>query len=111
MRLLINIDVDDLDKGIRFDEDGLGFSLAKRLFDGTVAEMHGTSSKLYLLENPLGTFATTDATTRRSYNRHWTPVHLDLEVDDIDVAVKRAEAAGAKREREICSFSWGGWQR
>lgn len=37
----------------------------------------------------------------RDYRRHWTPVHLDFAVDDIEEAVKRAVDAGGKLEGEI----------
>jgi predicted enzyme related to lactoylglutathione lyase len=37
---------------------------------------------------------------RRSYDRHWTPVHLDFVVDDIGAAIVRSVAAGARLERE-----------
>ena len=34
----------------------------------------------------------------RDYSRHWTPVYLDIQVDDIDRTVERAVAAGGKLE-------------
>jgi predicted enzyme related to lactoylglutathione lyase len=105
VRLLVNIDVDDLENGIRFYEDGLGLRLERRLFDGTVAEIHGASSKIYLLERPTGSTATPDVA--RTYARHWTPVHLDLIVEDVEAAAARAEAAGAKRETVMRSYAWG----
>ena len=37
----------------------------------------------------------------RDYRRHWTPVHLDFTVDDIDAAVRRAVDAGGKLEGEV----------
>ena len=106
MEMLINIDVDDLEKGVAFYRDALGLRLERRLFNGTVAEMSGASSKIHLLENPAGS-AATQANTLRSYQRHWTPVHIDFEVEDVEQAVKRAAAAGAILEGEIRSFNWG----
>lgn len=105
VQLLVNIDVDDLENGIQFYEDGLGLRLERRLFDGTVAEMHGASSKIYLLEKPAGSTATPDVL--RTYARHWTPVHLDLIVEDVEAAAARAETAGAKRESDMRSYPWG----
>jgi predicted enzyme related to lactoylglutathione lyase len=43
----------------------------------------------------------------RNYRRHWTPVHLDFEVEDLLSTVERAIRAGAKLEGEVLSFSWG----
>jgi hypothetical protein len=41
------------------------------------------------------------------YGRHWTPVHLDIVVPDIDEAVARAERAGAVREGVVQTHGWG----
>jgi predicted enzyme related to lactoylglutathione lyase len=107
MKLLINIDVDDLEKGITFYGSALGLRLERRLFAGTVAEMAGASSNVYLLTRPPGISASPQIPLARDYQRHWTPVHLDFEVDDIQAAVRRALAAGAKLESEIQTFVWG----
>ena len=96
MNLVINIDVDDLEKGIAFYQSAFGLSLRRRLFDGTVAEMTGASSSVYLLTKPSGSFPSPQVSLPRDYRRHWTPVHLDFEVEDIELAFQRALAAGAK---------------
>jgi hypothetical protein len=54
MNLVINIDVDDLEKGIAFYQSAFGLRLGRRLFGGTVAEMVGVSSNVYLLSKPSG---------------------------------------------------------
>lgn len=97
MRVLINIDVPDLQAGIAFYQAALGLRL-HRVLDEDVAEMHGAGCVLYLLQNPAGSSSTATAEIRRDYARHWTPVHMDFVVDDLDVATARAEAAGARRE-------------
>src|SRR5215475_8296739 len=107
MKLQINIDVDDLQKGIAFYQSALGFTLRRRLFDGTVAEMTGASSSVYLLTRPSGSSASPNVSAPRDYRRHWTPVHLDVEVEDLDVAVQRALSSGAKLEGEIQRSTWG----
>jgi predicted enzyme related to lactoylglutathione lyase len=106
MSLLVNIDVDDLDKGVRFYRDALGLEPARRLGDGIV-EMVGSSSPIYLLLRPSGSEASSTTLQKRNYERHWTPVHLDFVVDDIDAAVRRAEAAGARLEQPMTTASWG----
>jgi predicted enzyme related to lactoylglutathione lyase len=35
----------------------------------------------------------------RHYERHWTPVHLDIHVDNLATALERAIKAGAKKEQ------------
>jgi predicted enzyme related to lactoylglutathione lyase len=103
--LLVNIDVDDLDKATRFYCEALGLRVGRR-FDGWL-ELVGRSSPIYLLPKPAGTRASTKAEDRRRYTRHWTPVHLDFVVDDLAQALARAEAAGATRESEIETHAWG----
>ena len=107
MRLLVNIDVDDLDAGIAFYELGLGLQLSRRLFDGSVAEMAGGESSIYLIAHAAGSAAVPGTAINRCYSRHWTPVHLDFVVEDVDRAVRRAVIAGALQEGEIQSFAWG----
>jgi predicted enzyme related to lactoylglutathione lyase len=107
VNLLINIDVDDLEKGVAFYQTALGLRLGRRLFDGTVAEMLGASSAVYLLARPSESSASPEVLLARDYRRHWTPVHLDFEVKDVEAAVQRALAAGAKLEGHIRTFAWG----
>ncbi len=107
MKLLINIDVDDLEQGVAFYQNAFGLSLRQRLFDGTVAEMTGASSSVYLLSKPSGSSASPEVSRPRDYRRHWRPVHLDFEVEDIEAAVHRALSAGAKLEEKIQTFPWG----
>lgn len=105
--LLINIDVDDLEKGIAFYRDALGLRLTRRMFGNSVAEMSGASALVYLLRKPPGGSASIEARLPRDYHRHWTPIHLDLVVEDVDAAIARALAAGASLEGAIRSHAWG----
>jgi predicted enzyme related to lactoylglutathione lyase len=107
MELLINIDVDDLEHGIGFYEAGLGLRLGRRLFDNSVAEMHGACAPIYLLAKEAGTVATARADARRDYARHWTPVHLDFVVENLEAAIERALGAGAEIEDWPQDFDWG----
>jgi len=107
VKLLINIDVDDLEKGVAFYQSAFGLRLRRRLFGGTVAEMIGASSNVYLLTKPSGSSASPNVSLPRDYRRHWTPVHLDFEVEDVEAAVQRALAAGAKLEDTVQTFPWG----
>ena len=104
---MVNIDVDDLGKAIEFYTTALGLHLGRRLFEGSVAEMLGATSTIYLLSKLSGSAAVPTAALLRDYKRHWTSVHLDFEVEDVSVAVERAVGAGARLEGEIRSFPWG----
>jgi predicted enzyme related to lactoylglutathione lyase len=105
--IFANIDVPDLAAAIGFYSQGLGLRLGRRLFEGTVAEMLGGPSPIYLLAKSEGSAAGTAVPAPRDYRRHWTPVHLDFEVEDVEDAVRRARAAGAALESEIRSYPWG----
>ncbi len=56
---------------------------------------------------PAGSAASTTTRQRRDYCRHWTPLHLDFVVLDINAAVARAEGAGATQEEPVKSSNWG----
>jgi predicted enzyme related to lactoylglutathione lyase len=107
VKLIINIDVDDLDKAIAFYEAGLGLRLDRLLFDGTVAEMAGAAVPIQLLYKPAGSPPAGASTAGRDYRRHWTPLHLDIEVGDVEAAAQRAERAGASPEGGVRSYEWG----
>ena len=106
MKLLVNLDVDDLDKAIAFYSAAFGLTVGRR-FGTAGVEMLGSPSPLYLLVKAPGTPASDTTTQRRDYARHWTPVHLDFEVDDIDSAVQCAMSAGAQLEKPVATHKWG----
>ena len=107
MELVVNIDVDDIDRAIAFYTGALGLTLARRLFEGTVAELSGATSTIQLLLKPAGSAALPGHAAARDYARHWTPVHLDFAVDDLSRAVERAVRAGATLEGDVQSHRWG----
>ena len=104
--LLINIDVDDLGTAVAFYGEAFGLTVGRR-FGAFGVEMLGANAPLYLLAKPAGTPASPATGQRRAYDRHWTPVHLDFVVPDIEAAVARAERAGATREGAIQTHPWG----
>jgi predicted enzyme related to lactoylglutathione lyase len=103
MKLLINIDVPDLAAATVFYQAAFGLSRS-RMLDDDVTELRGASSTLYLLKQPAGSAASATAAAMRGYERHWTPVHLDFVVDDLDASVERAIRAGAKQESECVEW-------
>lgn len=106
MRVLVNIDVPDLEAAIDFYSRAFGLALHRRL-GATGAEMLGAPAPIYLLQKAAGTPAAGAVRQPRDYARHWTPVHLDVVVDDVDDAVARAVAAGARLEDPAVSHDWG----
>ncbi|WP_296272430.1 VOC family protein [Pseudomonas sp. UBA6323] len=107
MQLLLNLDVPDLPAAVAFYQQGLGLSVGRVLFDGSVVEMLGAAVPLYLLHKVAATRPCPEADVQRDYRRHWMPLHLDLVVADLDAALARALGAGAQQEGEIHEYDWG----
>jgi len=105
-QLLINIDVPDLDAGVRFYTAAFDLQVSRRL-GSDVVELSGAQAPIYLLAKPAGTTPSASLASVRDYARHWTPVHLDFVVEDLEAALLRAETAGAKREAPISEHAWG----
>ncbi|MDY6984540.1 MAG: VOC family protein [Pseudomonadota bacterium] len=113
MQLLLNLDVDDLDRAIAFYTSAFDLRVGRHF--GDWAELVGGTSPIYLLPKAAGTptaavpegAANAKHNQLRDYARHWTPLHLDFVVDDIELAIQRALKAGAAQEREITSHPYG----
>jgi catechol 2,3-dioxygenase-like lactoylglutathione lyase family enzyme len=110
--LRICIDVPDLDRAVDFYGRALGLRPGRR--NGSHwAEMLGAPCPIDLLPVEAGSPASADPELqdspgpRRDFSRHWTPVHLDLVVPDLEAAVERAVAAGARLERPVVVRKWG----
>lgn len=90
----ICVDVPDLSHGVRFYADAFGFSLTSEPYPG-VAVLASGSARITLLEKREGSRPSPKTQDTRHYDRHWTPVHLDFHVDDLDAALNKAVVAGA----------------
>lgn len=105
--LRVCIDVDDLEHGVEFYTRALGLTPGRRSGHEWI-ELTGAPVPVDLLAKPPGTAALPGGSRGlRDYERHWTPVHLDVVVDDVDAAVTRAVDAGAKLERPVADHAWG----
>lgn len=102
---IVNLDVPDLAAAETFYTAAFDLRVGRRLGPGAL-ELLGGPMPLYLLQNDAGSAATDDGDVR-DYERHWTPVHLDWVVADIDAALARAVAAGATLERPVRERLWG----
>ncbi|MGH8098490.1 VOC family protein [Stenotrophomonas indicatrix] len=102
---IVNLDVPDLAAAETFYTAAFDLRVGRRLGPGAL-ELLGGPTPLYLLQNDAGSAATEDGDVR-DYERHWTPVHLDWVVADIDAALARAVAAGAALERPVRERLWG----
>jgi len=94
----ISVDVPNLDDAIRFYTSAFGFTKSSAPAPG-VAVLRAGNVNLCLLEKQTGTRASTNTEETRHYERHWTPVHLDIHVDNLEAALRRALDAGAVKEQ------------
>ena len=94
----VSIDVPDLAAGVRFYREAFGFEKVAEPFPG-LAVLRAGDAEICILEKAAGSSPAPGSDDTRRYERHWTPVHMDLHVDDFDAALAKALAAGAKQEQ------------
>lgn len=104
MGLLLNIDVPDIAAAERFYMTAFDLKVGRR-FGADFVELLGWPSRVYLLLKAPGTVGA--GRDLRRYERHWTPVHFDVEVADIDQSVARALNAGARVEQSTSAAPYG----
>ncbi|HEY6719114.1 MAG TPA: VOC family protein [Reyranella sp.] len=104
MTLLLNIDVPDVEMGVHFYTAAFDLKVGRR-FGTDFVELLGWPAPVYLLTKAAGTVGA--GGDLRRYARHWTPVHPDIVVDDVDAAVERAVGAGAKLEAAAKDTAYG----
>jgi predicted enzyme related to lactoylglutathione lyase len=106
MQLLVNIDVNDLERAISFYCDAFQLTVGRR-FGADGVELLGSSSLIYLLVKAEGSVPSALTGQLRTYERHWSPIHLDFVVPEVESAVRRAMSVGAKLEQPIKTSNWG----
>ena len=104
--LLLNIDVPDLAAGETFYTAAFGVTATRRMGDDFL-ELIGLEAPLHLLKKDAGTPAVPMGGANRGYDRHWTPIHPDIAVDELDAAIDRAVSAGATVEVPACDAPYG----
>lgn len=102
------IDVPDLQESRRFYTEAFGL-IEEPSPVSNVVVLAADNLRICLLERAEGSRASSTTDDTRSFQRHWTPVHLDFRVTDIRVALERAIAAGAVAESEIQTDEHGSW--
>ena len=96
----VSIDVPNLEKGIAFYSAAFGFSKVAEPYPG-VTILRAGETTVCLLEKRAGSKPSPNTAQPRTYERHWTPVHLDFHVENFSEAVDRAVAAGAVVEQRF----------
>ena len=98
MKIGVSIDVPTIEEGIAFYGSAFGFAETSRPIEG-VAVLRAGDAQICLLAKPAGSSPAPDSGDVRRYERHWTPVHIDIHVDDFEAALAKAQAAGAHCEQ------------
>lgn len=96
----VSIDVPRLDDGLRFYCNVFGFFETSRPFP-TMAILDANNVTVCMHEKAADTRSSTGGADMRRYERHWTPVHLDLHVSDIHAALATLRAEGGVVEDEF----------
>src|SRR5690349_8340764 len=92
------IEVTEPVAGITFYCDGLGLTVKRHLSSRWI-ELAGANLP------EVADLGTTIA--KRDYSRHWTPVHLDFVVTDLDARVARLVALGGTLDRAVKDREYG----
>jgi predicted enzyme related to lactoylglutathione lyase len=94
--------VPSLAQGLAFYERVFGFVETARPFP-TMAILDANNVTVCMHEKAAGSKPSPSGADVRRYERHWTPVHLDLHVADLDDALGRLREAGGAVEAEFRS--------
>jgi predicted enzyme related to lactoylglutathione lyase len=103
-KISICIDVSEIDKAIQFYTKVFSCELVKK--DEKYSELNLDGLTIYLGLNKAGTNPLIDGKSVRSYERHWTPVHLDIAVENLSQSVTQVKELGGLIEGEK-SGDWG----
>jgi len=98
MKITMSVDVPSIEEGLNFFGEAFGFEEIARPHPG-FAMLAAGDTKLGLLAKPAGSSPADGSSDLRTYERHWTPVHMDFRVDNFDATLERALQAGAKSEQ------------
>jgi catechol 2,3-dioxygenase-like lactoylglutathione lyase family enzyme len=100
MKYSVSIDVPRLDEGLRFYRDALGLAeVARPMATYVILDCGG--ARIGLMEKAAGSRPAQGSDDVRRYERHWTPVHIDLHVEDFEAFLSKAVDAGATCEQKF----------
>lgn len=102
--LKICIDVADLDEAAAFYCQALELTEVRR--NPRTVTLTAGGTEIYLMLRPGGSLPFPAATEGRSFARHWTPVHLDITVDDVERSTSEIVRLGGTVEGQE-SGDWG----
>ncbi|WP_126452473.1 VOC family protein [Sulfuriflexus mobilis] len=100
----ISIDVSDMEKAVLFYTKALGCTELRAGEDTT--KLKAENVRIYLLKKESGSNPLINGTSSRNYERHWTPVHLDFNVVEIEKIASLVKEYGGIIEGSE-SGDWG----
>jgi len=103
-KISVCIDVSTMDKAIQFYTNALDCELVKE--GEEYSELVADGLTVYLGLNPAGSNPLLKGEAVRNYERHWTPVHLDVVVDNLELSVMSVLEQGGVKEGEK-NGDWG----
>jgi predicted enzyme related to lactoylglutathione lyase len=99
-KVSVSIDVADIGQAVSFYTNALECSIKSEYSDKWVV-LERAGLDIHMLMKAEGTLGA--GGEQRHFDRHWTPVHLDFGVDDIDDAMQRVKQSGGS----VDDFSHG----
>ncbi len=103
-KISVCIDVPEVAIATEFYTKALECELVSKTKQYTELVVDGLT--IYLGENASGTNPLIKGKAVRNYERHWTPIHLDFHVTDLDKSISLIEELGGTKEGER-SGDWG----
>jgi catechol 2,3-dioxygenase-like lactoylglutathione lyase family enzyme len=100
MNYSVSIDVPDMDQGLGFYRDALGLTeIARPIPTYVILDCGG--AHIGIMAKAAGSHPAPGSDDVRRYTRHWTPVHIDFHVEDLDAVLPRLLEAGALCEHRF----------
>jgi len=102
-KITICIDVADLYSGTLFYTEALGCTLETQRASHNTLDADGVRIHLGLKKEAS---SATPQGHKRNFGRHWTPVHLDFDVEDVEHTAEAVKRLGGTVE-ELKNGDWG----
>ena len=103
-QISISIDVSNMEKALSFYANALACSVQRN--GSEISKLSTDNVDIFLLEKASGSNPLPIGTDSRNYDRHWTPVHLDFSVDNIEQSLIAVLEFGGSHEGSE-SGDWG----
>ncbi|MEZ5913737.1 MAG: VOC family protein [Paracoccaceae bacterium] len=96
-RVNLSIDVADLEAGVRFYRNVFGFAETSRPFP-TMAVLDAGNLTICMHQKAAGTESSAGSGQTRRYDRHWTPVHMDIHLEAFEPCLEAIREEGGAVE-------------